>query len=120
MAPEIIVNLAKDVHHYGQPIDVYSFAIIMYETLELRPAWVDMKYTHLIFQEVEEGGRPAIKASAPCSGYLDLMKNAWDNSPESRPIFETVLSKLRSIQDEIKTDSSVVSPIEGAIEIEMT
>ena len=43
MAPEIIVNLAKNVHHYGQPVDVYSFTIIMYETLG--PAWIDSRNT---------------------------------------------------------------------------
>ena len=128
MAPEIIVNLAKNVHHYGQPVDVYSFAIIMYETLELRPAWIDAKHAVIIWQTVEEGGRPVIKAPAPCSSYVELMKKAWEHDPESRPVFDTILTDLRSIRKEIddlalrRSPASAQNQHEGstAVEIEMS
>lgn len=98
MAPETVVNLAKNTHRYGQAVDIYAYAIIMYESLELHPAWIEKKYTHLIFQSVEEGDRPPVKTSAPKPEYMKLMRACWVQDPEARPAFNAILDTIREIR----------------------
>ena len=111
MAPEIIINLAKNVHRYGQPVDVYAFAIIMYEVLELHPAWFEKSYTHYIFQDVEEGKRPPIsrEADAPSTKYCTLMKKCWGSDPALRPTFDVILDVVREIRGDMARDRRLVS-----------
>lgn len=89
---------------YSPKVDVYAYGIMMWEALELKQPWSEenyKKYSHLIFSAVEEGKRPSIspgKMETAPRGYIELMKACWSQSPDARPPFDVVTSRLQKIQ----------------------
>ena len=82
--PEIMEGSAK----YGQPADVYSFAIVLWEILSRSLPWEDITTTGIRFrtelrETVASGGRPLIPVHCP-TDYRRLIEQCWATNPEAR------------------------------------
>ena len=100
MAPETWASLKQDSVKLSKKIDVYAFSIVMWETLERKPVWADVKFTYKIGLKVCDGERPKFKKrkvsdDSPPYDYYSLMTRCWKGKPESRPSFDEI-SKITS------------------------
>jgi len=101
MAPEIF---DPDGNHYDVKVDVYSFAMLLYEVIAGRFCFNrgSMTMSEFVVFAVE-GGRPsedAVAATAP--GILRvLMKECWQATPSSRPSFFELADLLEQRHPEL-------------------
>jgi len=102
MAPEVVRSLAAKGAHYGQPADIYSFSMVMYEVLELERPWYHVKsqFSYVIMDSVLAGKRPLLSdASREHNEYNLLMKRCWSHDPYMRPGVAEVASSLEVVKD---------------------
>ena len=100
MAPEVIRS------GYDNSVDVYSFAIIMWELITGRVPWFGTQYTfsHQIMMAVSQGQRPKIKKKELVHvpvGFVELMKRCWDTHSKRRPNFVDIFNELKIILNNI-------------------
>lgn len=84
------------------PIDVYSYAIILYETITGLNVFNNIKNVFQIFQAVTNGERPEIPQTTP-SNWAILIKRCWSQDPKDRPTFKEICDLLES--DEFVTQN---------------
>eukprot|EP00051_Salpingoeca_urceolata_P006665 m.88152 g.88152 ORF g.88152 m.88152 type:complete len:1239 (+) comp14932_c1_seq1:252-3968(+) len=100
MAPEAIAS-----HEPVQdwlPCDVYSFAIVMWET------WTrEIPYANAKRVFVAKGDRPEIPQGAP-PDYVRLMTWCWATDPTARPTFQQVMTDLDAMQPPASRRPSVL------------
>jgi serine/threonine protein kinase len=89
MAPEV-----AQVIHYGLPADVYSFGILVWEMLSLKPAFFGYSREKHYKEVVVEGKRPKIPKSWPFV-TRNLLERCWAPDPSERPSFQAVLQLIR-------------------------
>lgn len=91
---------------YGQPTDVWSFGVVMWEI-------ATQASPDLLTQEGGEGGRGPLLGrllrlleegrrlhpieSCPFPGYSTLMQSCWAADPAARPVFSSVLAVLEDL-----------------------
>ena len=102
-APEIIKG-----GPYTAKIDVYAFAILMYEIVtdsHPYPLLVEGEITPLELEEkvLKENYRP--KFMVPVKESIqELIKKCWSKNPKERPTFENIFKKLAYGYDDIDDD----------------
>lgn len=83
MAPEIFED-----QHYSNKIDVFAYAIILYELTTLNKPWSHKKVTvYSLPTLIKNGERPSIKDNELSDDYLELIHRCWDIDPKVRPSF---------------------------------
>ena len=93
-APEILKAAA-----YNSKVDVYSFAIVMWELLELGHPFKEYedKYASLprldFFDAIIKGLRPSFPPDCP-EDYIKLVTACWATEPEDRPSFDRIADFL--------------------------
>jgi len=98
MAPEVMAE-KRIMAYYGQPIDVYSFSMIMYETLILGLPWSRSKKKFMvdIVDAVLAGKRPSVceadVETAP-EGFIALMHHCSSQQPDERPVIREIADRL--------------------------
>ena len=92
MAPEVIKH-AK----YDERIDVFSFAIILWELLTSRLPYADMPSLAAAAGVVERGLRPPVPPDTP-PAVADLMQRCWAADPVMRPPFTRICEELAAIR----------------------
>jgi serine/threonine protein kinase len=110
LAPELITKRSKDVATGGKPVDVYSFACVLYELVEGRIPWSTASSREDIFQRVESGSRPTLTPIKHDNLTMHdgigihvnksihrLMISCWDHIPSKRPTFSNVIEELATI-----------------------
>jgi len=96
MAPEVLSG-----NSYNEKVDVYSFAIVLYELLT---RWIPFDGCGLepvsIAVAVTTGRRPDTRyVPTDCpSSLCRTMKSCWAHSPSQRPTFDAVIEILKQIQ----------------------
>ena len=97
MAPEML-NPKNKV--YDSKVDVYSFAIVMWELFSRKLPYSGIDNPLEIIEYVRfEGGRPdcnLIDKNTPKSA-IELMKKCWDPSPNNRPTIIEVVDLLKAM-----------------------
>mmetsp|Transcript_19053 Transcript_19053/g.27803 ORF Transcript_19053/g.27803 Transcript_19053/m.27803 type:complete len:144 (+) Transcript_19053:141-572(+) len=88
MAPEVV--LCK---YYGKPVDVYSFAILLWETLSLHQPFKGYGYEKHSSLVVQKGKRPEVKKEWPTL-IRHILKSSWNNDPSVRPDFFSICSSI--------------------------
>lgn len=96
MAPEVLSG-----NSYDEKVDVYSFAIVLYELLT---RWIPFDGCGLepvsIAVAVTTGRRPDTRyVPMDCpSPFVSTMKSCWAHGPRQRPTFDAVIGMLKETQ----------------------
>ncbi|GMH32644.1 hypothetical protein BSKO_00478 [Bryopsis sp. KO-2023] len=103
MPPELLLN-----GHLSTKVDVYSFAIIMWELVAGEPPFRTLRHAEVMRTVVVDNARPKFAFGTPVN-YVRLVELCWDRDPNIRPSFGDVLVELDKL--------SRVTPIEGEPDI---
>jgi serine/threonine protein kinase len=90
MAPEVFQD-----QPYDQKVDVYAFAILVYEILSSMLPFADISNPVALGVVVTRGTRPPIPAHVPES-WVRLIRRCWAALPSARPEFNEIVDILRS------------------------
>jgi hypothetical protein len=90
MAPETIEQVP-----YGLPVDVYAFAISVYQIVTWHDPYPDVRNILRFQRNVTLGHRPSLDASVS-PGYKALMEQCWHRDPNARPTFADIVRDLGS------------------------
>ena len=102
MAPEIFES-----NSYSSKIDVFSFAILMWELLERKSPYPNHMQFIDIVSFVQGGNRPKFSKKNRNSPLIDLIKCCWHDDPEKRPSFPEILLHLRNIKSQFCSDPKI-------------
>jgi len=91
--PEITKNLG----HYSEKVDVYSFALVVWEMLTGEIPFANLDGPQAAAQVAYTNLRPAIPASCPAP-LRGLIQRCWVDDAKSRPDFKDIVEELRAIQ----------------------
>lgn len=115
MSPEVIdeyeagrVSSKRGVDGW-HGIDMYAFAIMMWEVMTLRQPWMrymadkkTMRGIKAMWDSVRRGGRPratTLECLEAPPGYMSLIEQMWQHDPTQRPTFEVAIGELKSMQE---------------------
>lgn len=92
MAPEIIMR-----EQSSKPMDVYSFAMTIYEIITLNHPFEEIENLNVIhiLKKVNKGEMPEFPSSTP-KAFQDLIERCWAKNPEERPTFDEIVFLLRT------------------------
>ena len=103
MAPEVL-GQAHEKALYGLATDVYSFGVMVYETISRRYPWYDLSppLQIKIFTKVLQGERPKLTTEEMQEVHQSeigkllhhLMERSWQQDPKERPTFEEMANVL--------------------------
>ena len=90
MAPELITS-----HDYDEKVDVYSYAMILYEmTQSIRP-FKSMKMNEIFDMVLKDDKRPPFYRPLP-PPLQRLIEKCWATDPDERPSFEEISQAFMS------------------------
>ena len=95
MAPEVLAS-----QPYSLAADVYSYAIVLWEIFARETPYKGTNHVMIPYQVLYHGARPElswIKDEIP-DPLKNLITQAWDANPQSRPSFPEIINILNSIQ----------------------
>jgi hypothetical protein len=101
MAPEV-----AECRPYDEKCDVFSFAILLWEMLSLKPAFKGYSRREYLTRVIRSKERMTISRQWPPLTRL-LLREAWDHEPEKRPDMKRIASLLRGDLSELSHDSDV-------------
>jgi serine/threonine protein kinase len=101
MAPEVV-----ECEPYDTKCDVFSFAILLWELLSLKPAFKGYSRREYLERVARGGERQSINRHWP-SSTRTIMKEAWEHDPEKRPDMKRVASMIRGDLNARTTDRKV-------------
>ena len=99
MAPEVIRH-----ERYDHKCDVFSFAMLMYETITLSVPFSKFSPVEAAFEVAKYGRRPILPPTS--KDFEALIEDCWHQDSTSRPDFkeiETRLSDIRSKKESFGT-----------------
>jgi serine/threonine protein kinase len=96
MAPEVQIS-----GKYNTKVDVYSFAIVLWEMLSQKKAFSSYSDRDLRIKVWQGGERPPMSASWPKS-LQDLLQCSWTESVEKRWNMTRVMQELTVILQELE------------------
>jgi hypothetical protein len=91
MAPEVFRH-----EKYGRPVDVYSFAMILFYMLDGAPPWADLDGVAAVRAAALKHERPPIPRHWDLS-LQELLRSTWADEPRARPSFAAVLEILENV-----------------------
>ncbi|KAL3824825.1 hypothetical protein ACJIZ3_020854 [Penstemon smallii] len=106
MAPEMI----KEKHH-TKKVDVYSFAIVLWELFTALTPFDDMTPEQAAFAVCQKNVRPPLPPSCP-TAFCRLIHRCWSSNPEKRPQFEEIVSILESYTESLEQNPEFFSSYE--------
>ncbi|KAL3751577.1 hypothetical protein ACJRO7_012415 [Eucalyptus globulus] len=98
MAPEVFKH-----RKYDKKVDVFSFAMILFEMLEGDPPMSNYE-PYEAAKYVAEGNRPSFRAKGYIQELRDLTEQCWSHDMNRRPSFLEILKKLEKIKENSHTD----------------
>ena len=99
MAPEVLQSAT-----YSRASDVYSFAMVMWEIRSLQVPFAALGQWQVMHSVVEEQQRPPLDEDptpnfSNLHVYDDLIRDGWVHSPDDRPAFEEIITRLQKLID---------------------
>ncbi|KAM7464486.1 hypothetical protein LguiA_032607 [Lonicera macranthoides] len=98
MAPEVFKH-----RKYDKKVDVFSFAMILYEMLE-GDAPLSQYEPYEAAKFVAEGHRPYFKAKGYTAELRELTDRCWAADMNNRPTFLEILKRLERVRDSLPAD----------------
>ncbi|XP_071927554.1 serine/threonine-protein kinase VIK isoform X3 [Coffea arabica] len=98
MAPEVFKH-----RKYDKKVDVFSFAMILYEMLEGDPPLSHYE-PYDAAKYVAEGHRPMFRSKGFTPELRELVEQCWAADMNQRPSFLEILKRLEKIKDNLPTD----------------
>ncbi|KAK9277183.1 hypothetical protein L1049_006722 [Liquidambar formosana] len=98
MAPEVFKH-----RRYDKKVDVFSFAMILYEMLEGDPPMAHYE-PYEAAKYVAEGHRPMFRAKGFIPELRELTEQCWAQDMNQRPSFLDILKRLEKIRENLPTD----------------
>jgi len=92
MAPEVIRGFK-----YTEKADIFSYGVILWELATRKPPYYGIDGQVVSQRVVRENLRPKISEREAPGPFLDLMKRCWDDNPERRPAFGTIIRELEGM-----------------------
>lgn len=90
MAPEIL----RSSPFYDEKVDVYSFAVLLWELLTLQEPYQGVTQDQLVMAVIERGARPPIPSHFGPPKLVKLIECCWAENPQDRPRFEQITAAL--------------------------
>ncbi|KAK7400890.1 hypothetical protein VNO78_12199 [Psophocarpus tetragonolobus] len=98
MAPEVFKH-----RRYDKKVDVYSFAMILYEMLEGEPPFAGNE-PYDGAKRAAEGHRPHFRSKSYTPELQELTEQCWAHDMSQRPSFIEILKRLEKIKENLPTD----------------
>ncbi|GLT27620.1 hypothetical protein SLA2020_026040 [Shorea laevis] len=98
MAPEVFKH-----RRYDKKVDVFSFAMILYEMLEGEPPFSNYE-PYEAAKYVADGQRPLFRTKSYLPELKDLTVKCWAADMNQRPSFLEILKKLEKIKECLPPD----------------
>ena len=99
MAPEVFKH-----RRYDKKVDVYSFAMILYEMLEGEPPFASRE-PYEGAKYAAEGHRPHFRAKGYTPELQELTEQCWAHDMSQRPSFIEILKRLEKIKENLPTEN---------------
>ncbi|XP_047316720.1 integrin-linked protein kinase 1-like [Impatiens glandulifera] len=99
MAPEVFKH-----RKYDKKVDVFSFAMILYQMLEGEPPLSNYE-PYEAAKIVAAGDRPEFRAKGYHPELQELTKECWSKRMNERPTFLEILKRLEKIKEMISSDN---------------
>ena len=91
LAPEILSG-----KEYTEKADVYSFGVILYEILTLKPFFGEYTFMSKMEDDIIKGKRPELPSDDNLD-FVELIRDCWQNDPVRRPNFADIITRVNSI-----------------------
>ncbi|KAL6657540.1 hypothetical protein ACP70R_005320 [Stipagrostis hirtigluma subsp. patula] len=99
MAPEVFKH-----RKYDKKVDIFSFAMILYEMLEGDPPFSNYE-PYEAAKYVADGHRPAFRSKGYTAELKDLIEHCWAADINQRPSFLEILKRLEKIKELLSQDN---------------
>ena len=90
MAPELLTQ--SDT--YDNKVDVYAYAIVLWELITCKVPYNNMEPAQIIAQVIMKNARPTIPANTP-PALVELISKCWETDPTNRPTFTEIVHTFR-------------------------
>ena len=100
-APEVLRG-----EKFGEPCDVYSFAIVLWEVMAWREPYTTLSSQKIMKGVASENMRPEKLDQIP-EELWNLLEKMWATDPKSRPTFLELLDEIPLIKEQLKDDPRV-------------
>jgi serine/threonine protein kinase len=109
VAPEVLRG-----ERFGEPCDVYSFGIILWELFAWQEPYPDLSSV-VVMRGVASGKlRPTPLENCPTI-YSELMQRMWTQEPSERPLFKECLKIIEKLIKESERKSVAISTAEETV-----
>lgn len=102
MAPEVM----RGEKIYSSKVDIYSFALILWELIEGKLPFEATRWNHEIEDFVLQGVRPLIEDDLCPLRWKLLIASCWQSDPAQRPTIQQVIASLQRIAREEVWDTT--------------
>jgi serine/threonine protein kinase len=92
MAPELFTSMASRKYVYGFAVDVFAYAMVVYNIFAKERPFPHLDIGYLIGQAILNGGRPNLGCLHPF--IQELVSHCWQDSPAARPAFDQIVVEL--------------------------
>ncbi|CAN1190653.1 Serine/threonine/tyrosine-protein kinase HT1 [Linum perenne] len=103
MAPEVFSRESLQVgtkKHYDHKVDVYSFAIILWELLTNESPYKGRNILAIAYAAVAKKERPSLE-NLP-NDIVPLLQSCWSDNPSLRPEFTEITTHLEMVLDKLR------------------
>src|SRR5690606_26366651 len=98
-SPEILrarYDKSISIYPYSEKTDVYSYGLMLWELLSLKPLFPNIEGKEELTKHVLEGHRPALLPSWPDS-VKELLSLTWHENASKRPSFSYIIKQFEQI-----------------------
>lgn len=92
---------------YDTKCDVFSFAILLWEMIALKPSFQGMEPTDFVHRVCVNKEREPIPRTCPLL-TRQMLRDAWDEDPRHRPDMKRVAAVIREDLNDMTRDEAVL------------
>lgn len=113
MAPELYSTVTLrhgEKKHYNHKVDVYSFAIVLWELITNRMPFEGMSNLQAAYAAAFKKVRPSLADGFP-EELVFIIQSCWAEDPDVRPNFAQVVRMLSAFLFSLPADGSSIQPV---------